>query len=80
MERNPGVSLDRSWDCLASHLGRARRLSPPLGLLVVVLGLAAFRRDEFPADNWWYGARADSPEYAPPPADESSASAAAARM
>ena len=46
----PGVSvtvLDGSWDCLASHLGRARKLSPPPGLLVVVLGLAAFRRDEF---------------------------------
>ena len=30
----------------------------------------AFRQEEFPADNWWYGARADSPEYAPPPKDD----------
>ena len=29
-----------------------------------------FRREEFPEDNWWYGARADSPDYAPPPADD----------
>ena len=30
----------------------------------------AFRDDEFPEDNWWYGARADSPEYAPPPEND----------
>ena len=29
-----------------------------------------FRREEFPEDNWWYGAHADSPEYAAPPADD----------
>ena len=26
-----------------------------------------FRREEFPSDNWWYGALEDSDAYAPPP-------------
>ena len=29
-----------------------------------------FRQEEFPEDNWWYGALANSPEYAPPPAND----------
>ena len=29
-----------------------------------------FRDDEFPEDNWWYGALATSDAYAPPPADD----------
>ena len=30
----------------------------------------AFRREEFPEDNWWYGALANSDAYAPPPKDD----------
>ena len=29
-----------------------------------------FRQEEFPEDNWWYGALANSDAYAPPPADD----------
>ena len=47
------------------------RLRAPESLVDLFTGKRfAFRQEEFPADNWWYGAQAHSDAYAPPPADD----------
>ena len=69
-------ALTRGVPALALHAGRGALLrradvGTPVSKLRDGVGKRfTFRREEFPADNWWYGARADSDDYAPPPADD----------
>ena len=69
-------ALARGVPALALPLAAERcYMSSDVGTPVSVLrdGVGkrfAFRDDEFPEDNWWYGAQATSDAYAPPPKDD----------